>query len=102
MPTRNIDLTDHLDKFVEVQVKSGLYGNASEVVREGLRLLEQHEREEAAGLEWLRGAVNQGIAEIERGEGIAFRSMDEVESYVLGLGEEISSRRNRRHLPDEV
>ncbi|MCC6393247.1 MAG: type II toxin-antitoxin system ParD family antitoxin [Bryobacterales bacterium] len=92
MPTRNINLTDHLDKFVEVHVKSGRYGNASEVVREGLRLLEQHEREEAARIEWLRGAVNQGIAEIERGEGLAFESMDELESYVHGLGEEISSR----------
>jgi antitoxin ParD1/3/4 len=51
MPTRNINLTEHLDRFVETRVTSGRYGNASEVVREGLRLLEQHEKEDRAKLE---------------------------------------------------
>ncbi len=46
MPTRNINLTDHLDQFVEDRVTSGRYGNASEIVREGLRLLEQREQED--------------------------------------------------------
>jgi putative addiction module CopG family antidote len=41
MSTRNINLTDHLDRFVERQVTSGRYGNASEIVRDALRLLEE-------------------------------------------------------------
>ena len=57
MPTRNINLTDHWDHFIEVEVGSGRYGNASEVVREGLRLMECRQREEQAKLKWLRGAV---------------------------------------------
>ena len=36
MPTRNINLTDKLDRFVATKVKSGRYENASEVVRAGL------------------------------------------------------------------
>ena len=50
MPTRNINLTDHLDRFIEAEVGSGRYGNASEVVREGLRLIERRKREEGAKL----------------------------------------------------
>ena len=41
MPTRNINLTDHFDRFIEAEVGAGRFGNASEVVRDGLRLLEQ-------------------------------------------------------------
>ena len=44
-PTRNIALTVQLEAFIQAQLATGRYGNASEVVRAGLRLLE---REEAA------------------------------------------------------
>ena len=39
----NVSLTPELEKFVESKVESGLYNNASEVVREGLRLLKEHD-----------------------------------------------------------
>jgi putative addiction module CopG family antidote len=39
MPTRNINLTDRLDRLIEKQVESGRYGTASEVIRESLRLI---------------------------------------------------------------
>ena len=41
MPTRSIDLTDHLDKFVAEQVSAGRYQDISDVMRASLRLLEQ-------------------------------------------------------------
>ena len=41
MPTRNIHLTDALDRFVAEQVESGQFQNASEVVRAGLRALDR-------------------------------------------------------------
>jgi len=96
MPTRNINLTDHWDHFIEVEVGSGRYGNASEVVREGLRLMECRQREEQAKLKWLRGAVREGLEQIDRGE---FGSMDELEAHIDQVGKETSaelSRRNRR------
>jgi len=74
MPTRNINLTEHLDRFVETGVTTGRYGNASEVVREGLRLLEQREQEDHAKLEWLRKAAQEGFDQIDRGEGVELRS----------------------------
>ena len=41
MPTRNVVLTDRQEKLVDELVGSGRYQNASEVLREGLRLVEQ-------------------------------------------------------------
>jgi len=45
--TRNVSLTAELNAFIRAQVASGRYQNASEVVRSGLRLLQQQERGEA-------------------------------------------------------
>ncbi len=82
MPTRNIKLTERLDRFVETRVTSGRYGNASEVVREGLRLLEQREQEEKAKLTWLRSAVREGLDQIDRGEGLEFHSIEDLERHI--------------------
>jgi antitoxin ParD1/3/4 len=50
MPTRNVNLTEELDRFVAVKVKDGRYENASEVVRAGLRALEREDQEMPAAL----------------------------------------------------
>ena len=68
MPIRNVHLTDHFNEFIEAGVSSGRFSNASEVVREGLRLLEQREEEDKAKIEWLRGKVQEGIEAAERGD----------------------------------
>ena len=60
MPTRNINLTGELDSFVDEKVRSGRFGNASEVVRAGLRALEREEREYEAKLAALSNAIDQG------------------------------------------
>ena len=62
MPTRNVNLTNDLDRFVATKVKSGRYENASEVVRAGLRTLEREERQYEAKLAALRAAIDEGDA----------------------------------------
>ena len=62
MPTRNVNLTKELDQFVLSKVKSGRYENASEVVRDALRTLENREREFDAKLRTLRSAIDAGDA----------------------------------------
>jgi antitoxin ParD1/3/4 len=62
MPTRNVNLTDELDRFVAKKVKTGRYENASEVVRAGLRSLEREEQEYEAKLAALRAAIDEGDA----------------------------------------
>jgi antitoxin ParD1/3/4 len=62
VPTRNVNLTDELDRFVAKKVKTGRYENASEVVRAGLRTLEREERQYEAKLAALRAAIDEGDA----------------------------------------
>ena len=73
MPTRNVVLTNHQASFVEQLVSSGRYQNASEVLREGLRLVEQREAEDASRLEALRSAVKVGIDDMDAGR---FKTFD--------------------------
>ncbi len=93
MPTRNVNLTEHFDRFIDIGITSGRFGNASEVVREGLRLLEQREQQDQAKLEWLRGSVKEATDSIGRGEGIEFETMDDLAAYVHQVGEEVSAER---------
>jgi antitoxin ParD1/3/4 len=62
MPTRNVNLTDELDRFVLAKVESGRYENASEVVRAALRTLEHEEQLYEAKLLALRNAIDEGDA----------------------------------------
>jgi len=60
MPTRNVNLTPEMDRFVNNSIASGRFANASEVVRAGLRALEQDEKEDEAKLLALRAAIQAG------------------------------------------
>jgi antitoxin ParD1/3/4 len=91
MPTRNINLTDRFDRFIETEVVSGRYGSASEVVREGLRLMERRKQEERAKLKWLRSAVSEGLDQIDRDEGREFHSIDALEEHIDRLGDTVSA-----------
>jgi antitoxin ParD1/3/4 len=85
MPTRNVHLTEHFDNFIEAEVRSGEFSNASEVVREGLRLLERRQEEDKAKLAWLRGAVQEGVDAAERGEYTALPNSSAVRDYLHRL-----------------
>jgi antitoxin ParD1/3/4 len=84
MPTRNINLTDAQDAFVEKVVKAGEYQNASEAVRDAIRVLQQRRREDTLKLKALRTQVNAGIDALARGE---FVEVDdaELEDYLEDL-----------------
>jgi antitoxin ParD1/3/4 len=62
MPTRNVNLSTELERFVLEKVESGRYENASEVVRAALRALEREERLYEAKLAALRAAIDEGDA----------------------------------------
>ena len=95
MPTRNVNLTDHFDSFIDTGIKSGRFSNASEVVREGLRLLEQREAEDQAKLRWLRSAAQDSFADLDRGEGVRFHSMDDLATFIDQTGEGVAKAHRR-------
>lgn len=66
--TLNVSLTPELDRFVTSRVESGRYQSASEVVREGLRLLEERELARQTALAGLRREIAVGLEQADRGE----------------------------------
>src|SRR5437879_3898232 len=66
--TRNIALTPHFDRFVQSKVESGRYESASEVVRDGLRLLEEREEQRQQSLGQVRQDIELGWEQSQRGE----------------------------------
>jgi antitoxin ParD1/3/4 len=64
----NVSLTPELEKFVNAKVGSGRYNSASEVVREALRLLEEHDSARAAQLAGFNGELGRRLTSLDRGE----------------------------------
>lgn len=63
----NVSLTPELEQYVSGKVRSGLYGSASEVVREGLRLLKEKDELHQRRLDELRAEIQVGLEQADRG-----------------------------------
>jgi len=98
MPTRNVVLTEHQAELVERLVSSGRYQNASEVLREGLRLVEDQEAQAKARLKALRESARVGIADIEAGRYRTFDSPADLNRHLGTLRDGVLSGKGR---PDE-
>jgi antitoxin ParD1/3/4 len=66
----NVHLTSELEKLVHNKVKTGRYNSASEVVREALRLLEEHDHIRKMRMQEIRKKIDEGWESLQRGEGI--------------------------------
>src|SRR5947209_5655586 len=95
MPTRNINLTEHFDHFVERQVSTGRYSNASEIVRAALRLLEEKEQEQQARLKAIRHAAKHGFDEIDQGKGIVLKGKKALDRFFKDIEAEVMEKRGR-------
>lgn len=91
MPTRNVVLTELQAQFVEQLVSSGRYQNASEVLREGLRMIQQREQEQATRLQALREAVAVGVADIEAGRYTTVTEADSLRAHIVAIGKKATS-----------
>ena len=91
MPTRNVVLTAHQNQLVDQLVTSGRYQNASEVFREGLRLIEDRDVETARRLDALREAVNVGIADFDAGRFQSFDTPEALRAHLTALADEALS-----------
>ncbi|MBX9903505.1 MAG: type II toxin-antitoxin system ParD family antitoxin [Burkholderiales bacterium] len=63
----NVSLPTELENRVREHVASGLYGSASEVIREALRLFEAYQTVQASSLAALKADINQGLADARAG-----------------------------------
>ncbi len=95
MGTRNVVLTGYHEKIIDQLVKSGRYQNASEVIRDALRLIKQRDREETAKLKGLREAARLGFQAIDRGDFEVFKSAGEIRSFLSGVSKKARSRTSK-------
>ena len=84
MPTRNINLTAEQDAFVKEVVDAGEYQNASEAIRDALRVLQQRRREDSLKLKALRTWIKAGVDALERGDSVEIEDAD-LEGYIERL-----------------
>ncbi len=96
MPTRNVVLTVHQQELIDTLVGAGRYQNASEVLREGLRLVEQREAEDAARIEALRAAAQVGWDAYDAGNYVELTNEDELKSYLRERGQRARARYEAR------
>ena len=91
MPTRNVVLTERQETLIEALVQSGRYQNASEVMREGLRLVENREVEEATKLEALRDAAKLGLSAFDRGEFEQFADASALVAHLNKIADDVAA-----------
>ena len=66
----NVSLTPELEKFISQKLNSGLYSSASEVVREGLRLLHQQDMVQGQRLNQLQNDIQSGLDQLDAGQSV--------------------------------
>ena len=81
----NFNLTPQLEIFVRELATSGDYNNASEVVREALRVFKRSEEVHALKLKQLRAAISEGERAIEQGDSHVFNSEQELDGFFATL-----------------
>lgn len=81
----NVKISGDAESFVREEVASGRYDSPQEVVQEGLRLLHEHETLEQQWRERLNGQIEEGLTQLDRGEGIpgeqAFRALRDMIAF---------------------
>jgi antitoxin ParD1/3/4 len=78
MPTQNVNITDVQAEFIRSCVEAGDYNNASELVREALRLLKAQKDEQQARVAYLRAELQEAYDARERGEYIDLYSKEDI------------------------
>lgn len=81
----NISLTPALEKLVQHKVESGLYNNASEVIREALRLMKENEEIRRVKLKRLKEALAEGETDAASGRVSTLRDEDELDAFFARL-----------------
>jgi antitoxin ParD1/3/4 len=89
MPSRYA-IGAHFEAFIRRLVDSGRYGNTSEVIREALQLLEDHEKLREIRLADLDASIEQGLADIEAGRVV------DADQVFAELHKMIAERENRQ------
>jgi antitoxin ParD1/3/4 len=92
MPTRNVVLTQRHEEMIADLVASGRYQNASEVLREGFRLIEERDAREEAKLKALRKAAQAGLRDLDEGRSELIAE-SQISETIAAIGKQARTRR---------
>jgi antitoxin ParD1/3/4 len=78
----HVNLSPEMERFIKGKVASGMYGNATEVIRDAIRRMQVEEER----LQAWRAAVRAGEEELDRGEGVPYTpaALDEITNAAIG------------------
>jgi len=101
MDQMNVSITDQLARYVRKKVKSGRYNNASEVVRDALRRMEE---EDARALRLAEPSAEDVLTDLtaEQVEGIRLRVREGIQQIYRGRFREYEGRDGLRELAEDV
>ena len=91
MPTRNVNLTDHYNHFVESLIASGASRTPARLCA-GLRLLEQESKENEEKLSALRSLASEAFASLDRGERTTLEGEQQLADFIGRLGRRAANR----------
>jgi antitoxin ParD1/3/4 len=94
MPTRNVVLTAHHQAMIDALIGEGRYQNASEVLRDGLRLVEAREAVRSGRLSALREAARLGFGAVDAGEFRDFDSFEDLDRHLMDLTDRTLTKRD--------
>lgn len=92
----NVSLTPELEMLVARRVQSGRYGSASEVIRTGLRLLEEDENRKEAEIEYLRREIVKGVEDIKEGRYMTLETKEDFRKLAEKIKQDGRRRINER------
>ena len=81
MPKTSVTISDHFEGFIAGQIEAGRYDTASEVIRASLRMLEDYETGYQRNVEALRAHLDEGIAQLDRGEGVRMTVKEAIDKH---------------------
>lgn len=91
----NVSLTRELEEMINQKVQSGLYNSASEVIREGLRLLKEQDQLRQIRIEELRNEIQKGIDQVRAGNFNTYNSGEELADEIISRGLKKMEENNR-------
>ena len=93
MATRNVVLIEHHSELIEHLVNSWRYQNASEVLRAGLRMVEESEAQYRIRIGQLRDAVQEGFNDVDQGKVQTFAA-DEAAEYLIDQADQLTGMKD--------
>ncbi len=86
MPILHLELTKDHEALIAQLIESGQFHNADEVLREGLRLVEEDQKPDTVKEEMLRKAIQPGLDDLSQGHFVTLKMRDEIAGHLQLLG----------------